>query len=114
MTRTWTWGSGKEKESDSEKTERKAKKAKGKRRPIHPSEKPLTAQNLKHQEMLSQFTMTFGTRRLSQIEGYGFNGVSPCCTRPASLNGDGYGDADDEISPSISPEGRRSLADAPN
>lgn len=110
LTRTWTWGSNKERDPEKEE-QRRAKKSKNKRRPMHPSEKPLTAQNIKTQEMLSEFTWTFGTRRLSQIEDYGFGGISPCCTRPPSVVC--VDDADDEISPSISPEGRRSLADAP-
>lgn len=54
---------------------------------IHPSEKPLTAQNLRHQEMLSHFTMTFGASDPDQIESASFMGVSPCCTRPSSRRG---------------------------
>ncbi|KHN95155.1 uncharacterized protein MAM_07040 [Metarhizium album ARSEF 1941] len=52
---------------------------------IHPSQRPLTLQNLKHQEMLSHFTMTFGATDPSQIESASFIGVSPCCTRAPSL-----------------------------
>ena len=63
---------------DEEKQARKNKK-------LHPSQRPLTLQNLKHQEMLSHFTMTFGASDPSQVEGVSFVGVSPCCTRAPSM-----------------------------
>ncbi|PHH84448.1 hypothetical protein CDD83_1933 [Cordyceps sp. RAO-2017] len=56
------------------------------KKPVHPSQRPLTLQNLRHQEMLSHFTMTFGASDPSQIESLSFCGVSPCCTRPASVD----------------------------
>ncbi|EFY98621.1 hypothetical protein X797_001900 [Metarhizium robertsii] len=56
-----------------------------KNKKIHPSQRPLTLQNLKHQEMLSHFSMTFGASDPSQIESASFIGVSPCCTRAPSL-----------------------------
>ncbi|RCI10315.1 hypothetical protein L249_8440 [Ophiocordyceps polyrhachis-furcata BCC 54312] len=57
-------------------------------RKIHPSLRPLTAQNLQHQEMLSHFTMTFGATDPDQIESLSFCGISPCCTRTPSVQGD--------------------------
>ncbi|KJZ79016.1 hypothetical protein HIM_01789 [Hirsutella minnesotensis 3608] len=56
------------------------------KKPIHPSQRPLTLQNLKHQEMLSHFTMTFGATDPHQIESLSFCGVSPCCTRANSID----------------------------
>ncbi|KYK58297.1 hypothetical protein DCS_05310 [Drechmeria coniospora] len=68
--------------------EKESGRARGKdrKKPIHPSQRPLTLQNLQHQEMLSQFTMTFGASDPSQIERLSFCGVSPCCTRPSSID----------------------------
>ncbi|KAH7023416.1 hypothetical protein EDB80DRAFT_41057 [Ilyonectria destructans] len=82
-TRTWTWGSN-NKQTKEAAQELKAK-SKPKRRIVHPSEKPLTEQNLRHQEMLSQFTWTFGASRPDQVESDSFIGISPCCTRTPSL-----------------------------
>lgn len=62
------------------------KTTKEKKRRLHPSEKPLTAQNLRHQELLSHFTMTFGASDPEQIESLSFIGVSPCCTRRNSIS----------------------------
>ncbi|CAH0049392.1 unnamed protein product [Clonostachys solani] len=73
--------------SDHEKEKKKKKRSK----PIHPRDRPLTTTNIRHQEMLSHFTMTFGSSasRLSQvIDDFEFDGVSPCCTRAPSINGD--------------------------
>lgn len=97
LSRTFTFGSRGDKE----------KKEKKKRRPMHPSEKPLTVQNLRHQEMLGHFTMTFGTNNLSQIELPDFNGVSPCCTRAPSI-------ADFSIEHSDVDDASRSLTDSPS
>ncbi|PFH58261.1 hypothetical protein XA68_13930 [Ophiocordyceps unilateralis] len=58
------------------------------RRSIHPSMRPLTIQNIQHQEMLSHFTMTFGATDPDQIESLSFCGISPCCTRTPSVDGD--------------------------
>ncbi len=75
------------------KAEQKAIKAakKSSSKSTHPRDKPLTATNLRHQEMLSGFSMTFGSSpsRLSQLVPYdeGFEGVSPCCTRNPSFDG---------------------------
>lgn len=85
LTRTFTWGS-KDKSKDKESQSKRS--SKNKKRPVHPSEKPLTAQNLQHQEMLSQFTWTFGASNPDQIEDDGFYGISPCCTRSPSIAGD--------------------------
>ena len=89
--RTFTWGREKdlekEKKKEEEKEREKERKRKKSKKPMHPRDKPLTEQNLRHQEALSHFTMTFGSEsmasasnRLSYI-----GGVSPCCTRPASM-----------------------------
>lgn len=77
LSRTFTWGS-RDKDASSSKDKNRRK------RPLHPSERPLTAQNLRHQQMLSQFTMTFGTSNPSQLD---LDGVSPCCTRAPSIDG---------------------------
>lgn len=82
-TRTWTWG-GNKKIIESGK-ENVTPKYKSKRRVVHPSERPLTEQNLRHQEMLAQFTWTFGASCPEQVEEDDFVGVSPCCTRAPSL-----------------------------
>lgn len=71
---------------DKEPKATKANKTKEKKRRLHPSEKPLTAQNLRHQELLSHFTMTFGASDPEQIESLSFIGVSPCCTRRNSIS----------------------------
>ncbi|KAJ3473313.1 hypothetical protein NLG97_g10380 [Lecanicillium saksenae] len=42
---------------------------------------------MRHQEMLSHFSMTFGASDPAQIETMSFIGVSPCCTRPSSRRG---------------------------
>ncbi|KAM4054793.1 hypothetical protein HRG_005615 [Hirsutella rhossiliensis] len=74
--------------SGSNAKERKRAKGGGKKT-MHPSQRPLTLQNLKHQEMLSHFTMTFGASDPDQVESPGFRGVSPCCTRAGSVDLDG-------------------------
>ncbi|KAM5351585.1 hypothetical protein ACJ41O_004308 [Fusarium nematophilum] len=80
LSRTWTWGS-----KDKDTTKERKPKNKNKKKIVHPSEKPLTAQNLQHQEMLSHFTWTFGASRPEQIEEDSFIGISPCCTRAPSI-----------------------------
>lgn len=97
LSRSWTWGSNKERISA-------AKPKKSKKRITHPSEKPLTQQNIQHQEMLSQFTWTFGASRPEQVEDDDFFGVSPCCTRAPSLVNFSLdnGDESDSSSPSSS------------
>ncbi|CAI6056379.1 hypothetical protein V2G26_013954 [Clonostachys chloroleuca] len=78
--------------NDRDRTSDHDKEKKKKRtKPIHPRDRPLTTTNIRHQEMLSHFTMTFGSSasRLSQvIDDFEFDGVSPCCTRAPSINGD--------------------------
>ncbi|KAH7170572.1 hypothetical protein EDB81DRAFT_170582 [Dactylonectria macrodidyma] len=92
-TRSWTWGSN-NKAKEMATKERKAR-SKPAKRYTHPSEKPLTEQNLRHQEMLSQFTWTFGASRPDQVESDSFVGISPCCTRAPSLaDYDPSGDSD--------------------
>ncbi|EHK15440.1 uncharacterized protein TRIVIDRAFT_217229 [Trichoderma virens Gv29-8] len=73
------------KEKEAKKEEKDRKKTKG-RTWKHPSEKPLTEQNLKHQEMLSHFTMTFGASDPTQVQELDFDGISPCCTRNCSID----------------------------
>ena len=89
------WGrSDKEKESrKEEKEKKKQERKKPTNKPVHPRDKPLTAANLRHQEALSGFEFSFGSSpsRISQIVPAGswdYIGVSPCCTRPSSINGD--------------------------
>lgn len=92
LTKTFTWGH-REKDPEKEKAREERRKAKKRgSKPVHPSEKPLTAQNLRHQEMLSHFTMTFGATRNEHLGAPSLGGVSPCCTRPASIiDTDEYG-----------------------
>ncbi|KAJ2974193.1 hypothetical protein NQ176_g6187 [Zarea fungicola] len=90
LARAFNFGSSGEREREKEraavKKERKAQD-KQKSRRTHPRDRPLTTQNLRHQEMLGQFSMTFGASDPSQIETMSFIGVSPCCTRPSSRRG---------------------------
>ncbi|KND95380.1 hypothetical protein TOPH_00436 [Tolypocladium ophioglossoides CBS 100239] len=86
LSKVFTFGS-RDRDNDRDKSKEKERKTAkgGRKKPIHPSQRPLTLQNLKHQEMLGQFTMTFGASNPSQIERLSFCGVSPCCTRPGSV-----------------------------
>jgi len=103
LARTFTWGRRSKDESDKTAQDAKDKTNKmnnnnsssnsnnsktKKSKKMHPSQRPLTLQNLKHQEMLSHFTMTFGASDPDQIESLSFIGVSPCCTRTPSLDMD--------------------------
>ncbi|KAI3397681.1 hypothetical protein diail_10450 [Diaporthe ilicicola] len=69
-------------------------------RRVHPSERPLTEQNLRHQEMLGTFTMKFGrSRRYSRGGRSSFSGISPRCSVDSTAAGGGaagWGDVDDE------------------
>ncbi|KAG6353492.1 hypothetical protein INS49_005673 [Diaporthe citri] len=57
----------------------------GFQRRLHPSERPLTEQNLRHQEMLGTFTMKFGrSRRFSRGARSSFSGISPRCSVDSS------------------------------
>lgn len=99
---TFPWGrTEKEREQRKEEKEKKKQKKKASGKPMHPRDKPLTATNLRHQEMLGQFDFSFGSspNRLSQLVPAGpmdHIGVSPCCTRPASINGDTLTPLDEE------------------
>ncbi|KFA67440.1 hypothetical protein S40285_00243 [Stachybotrys chlorohalonatus IBT 40285] len=84
LSRAFTWG-GREKDDGCKNQKKHSKNGK---RVTHPSEKPLTAENLKHQELLSHFTMTFGASDPSRLDSMSFFGVSPCCTRRPSIDGD--------------------------
>lgn len=81
--------SSKEKEERKEDKEDKKRERRRRRTTgiVHPRDKPLTASNMRHQEMLSGFDFTFGSspNRLSQVVPDGFEGISPCCTRTPSL-----------------------------
>ena len=64
---------------------------------MHPSERPLTEQNLRHQEMLGTFTMKFGrSRRFSRGARSSFSGISPRCSVDSSAGGPGWGNVDDD------------------
>lgn len=70
------------------KRQRKAKYKNANSGGMHPRDKPLTAQNLRHQAMLGTWTWdeAVGNSRVSFVDG-----ISPCCTRPPSMHG-GYDD----------------------
>jgi hypothetical protein len=88
ISRAFTW-SGRDKSDFNQPQPEKSPKQTKKRTPkLHPSEKPLTAENLKHQELLNHFTMTFGASDPSRLDSMSFYGVSPCCTRRPSIDGD--------------------------
>ncbi|PTB65280.1 hypothetical protein BBK36DRAFT_1204724 [Trichoderma citrinoviride] len=77
----------KDKDKEAAKREEKDRRRNRGRTYKHPSEKPLTEQNLKHQEMLSHFKMEFGASDPSQVlQDLDFDGISPCCTRVNSLD----------------------------
>lgn len=65
-------------------------------RRVHPSERPLTEQNLRHQEMLGTFTMKFGrSRRFSRGARSSFSGISPRCSVDSAAGvGPGWNDND--------------------
>ncbi|KAJ0108695.1 hypothetical protein J7T55_015129 [Diaporthe amygdali] len=64
-------------------------------RRVHPSERPLTEQNLRHQEMLGTFTMKFGrSRRYSRGARSSFSGISPRCSMDSSAGPPGGWDDD--------------------
>ncbi|KAL7798130.1 hypothetical protein V8C37DRAFT_246176 [Trichoderma ceciliae] len=89
LSKTFTFGrrdKDKDKEKEMAKKDEKARRKNKGRTWKHPSEKPLTEQNLKHQEMLSHFTMTFGASDPSQVQELDFDGISPCCTRNCSID----------------------------
>lgn len=68
----------------------------GFQRRLHPSERPLTEQNLRHQEMLGTFTMKFGrSRRFSRGARSSFSGISPRCSVDSSAGAPGWGDDND-------------------
>ncbi|KAH7349866.1 hypothetical protein B0T11DRAFT_135333 [Plectosphaerella cucumerina] len=67
---------------------KKNKKDPKKNKILHPSEKPLTLDNIQHQEMLSHFTWTFGNRRDSYDPVEELEGISPGTSRRPSYDGD--------------------------
>ncbi|KKY35503.1 hypothetical protein UCDDA912_g04553 [Diaporthe ampelina] len=69
-------------------------------RRLHPSERPLTEQNLRHQEMLGTFTMKFGrSRRFSRGARSSFSGISPRCSVDSSAGTPGWADDADAGGP---------------
>ena len=86
LARVLTFGNSSNSDKENEAREKKKKREKKSRSNgrMHPRDKPLTDQNIRHQEMLSHFSMTFGASDPNQIETQSFMGVSPCCTRPGS------------------------------
>ncbi|KAG5979545.1 hypothetical protein E4U55_005027 [Claviceps digitariae] len=89
LAKTFTWGRRSKDESEDKLAQAAKENSKSKKsKKMHPSQRPLTLQNLKHQEMLSHFTMTFGASDPDQIESLSFIGISPCCTRAPSLDFD--------------------------
>ncbi|OAA53692.1 hypothetical protein ISF_08631 [Cordyceps fumosorosea ARSEF 2679] len=83
---TFSSSSASSPEKEREREEKRDRKAAQSRRRTHPRDRPLTTQNIRHQEMLSHFRMTFGASDPTQIETMSFVGVSPCCTRRGSLD----------------------------
>jgi hypothetical protein len=104
---TFPWGrgdKGKEHHRKEEKEKKKTQKKTASSKPMHPRDRPLTASNLRHQEMLGGFDFSFGSspNRMSQLvsaKSLEDDGVSPCCTRPASINGDALTSADEDSDP---------------
>lgn len=84
----------------------------GFQRRLHPSERPLTEQNLRHQEMLGTFTMKFGrSRRFSRGARSSFSGISPRCSVDSSAGGAaGWGDDEDAGGGAAGHHGRMSSA----
>ncbi|TPX10857.1 uncharacterized protein E0L32_008246 [Thyridium curvatum] len=84
----------------------------------HPSERELTEQNLRHQELLGAFTMSFGRsgRKHSGGARTSGSGVSPGCSRSASVDS-GYAQGGHHHHPAgpVGPTGQRlSVAGAPH
>jgi hypothetical protein len=76
LAKTFSWRSNKSKKPEDS-------------RPEPPAERPPTETNLRHQELLSAFTMTFGRRRPSQggrMSFGGVSGISPGNSRQGSLD----------------------------
>jgi len=69
--------------SPTEERKKKKKATPAKEKP-HPAERPLTEANMRQQEMLRAFTMSFGRRRTSVATG--FSGISPGNSRQASMD----------------------------
>lgn len=89
LARVFTFGNSPESpEKEKERAEKRERKAQDKQSRrggrTHPRDRPLTTQNIRHQEMLAHFSMTFGASDPNQIETLSFVGVSPCCTRAGS------------------------------
>ena len=78
--------SKKSRDGDSAKTTKASSSSRPTQRRMHPSERPLTEINLRHQEMLSAFTFKFG-RTGGPMPNLG--GISPCSSRRASVD-EGY------------------------
>lgn len=86
LAKTLTWrSSGARPKSPTAPTQKKKKKA-AQSQFVHPSERELTEANLRHQELLSGFTMKFGRRRASAGGRTSFSGISPGNSRQASVD----------------------------
>lgn len=83
LAKTWSWRSNR-----AFKEEKKPKpKPKPQKQRLHPSERPLTEMNLRHQEILSSFTFNFGRRKGSNGGRRSFaSGISPGNSRQGSLD----------------------------
>lgn len=90
LAKTFSWRSANGKDTSEAPAEApappKAKSKPKQKQRMHPSERPLTETNLRHQELLSTFTMSFGRRRMSQGGRTSFSGISPGNSRQTSLD----------------------------
>lgn len=76
-----------EREMKAEKKRQRKAKYKDATKVTHPRDKPLTAQNLKHQAMLGTWSWDASINSTNPRHSF-VSGVSPCCTRPPSIRGD--------------------------
>ncbi|KAH8890802.1 hypothetical protein GQ53DRAFT_824058 [Thozetella sp. PMI_491] len=71
------------------------KPAKEQQRPesiyVHPTERPLTEANLRHQELFSAFTFKFGRRKTSAGGRTNHSNISPGNSRPGSFDAGAHG-----------------------
>jgi len=99
LAKTLTWRSAnKTAASPTNQTSPTNKKKKAKEKP-HPGERPLTEANMRHQELLSAFTMNFGRTRTSVGGRTSVSGISPGNSRQASVDA-GYARRNPDRKPS--------------
>jgi hypothetical protein len=72
--------------SDNKTSKKKSASKQQLAQPVHPCEKELTDTNLRHQELLSAFTMNFGRRWASGGRPSYCSGISPGNSRQASVD----------------------------